>query len=112
MIDVYAFTDILPKTEKYNRVTQLQRSSSSIAANIAEGYGRYHYQENIQFCRQARGSLEETKNHLIAARDLKQVSKELSDPLIERCAEVRMLLNGYINSLRSRKISEHLTHRS
>lgn len=110
MIDVYAFTDILPSTEKYNRIDQLRRSSSSVSANIAEGYGRYHYQENIQFCRQARGSLEETKNHIIAARDLKQVPKELSDSLIERCVEVRMLLNGYINSLQSRKASEHLTH--
>ena len=43
--------------EKYNLTDQLLRSSRSIEAQIAEGYGRYHFQETIQYCRQARGLL-------------------------------------------------------
>jgi len=43
-----------PRSEQYRLVDQLLRASRSVTANIAEGYGRYHYQENIQFCRQAR----------------------------------------------------------
>ena len=54
-----------PKEEKYRLIDQILRSSRSVAANIAEGFGRYHYQENIQFCRQARGSLNETLEHLM-----------------------------------------------
>ena len=50
-------------------VDQLIRATRSITANIAEGHGRYHFQENIQFCRQARGSLTETLDHLICAQD-------------------------------------------
>jgi four helix bundle protein len=58
-----------PTEEKYRMIDQLIRTSRSITANIAEGHGRYHYQENIQFCRQARGSLSETLDHFICALD-------------------------------------------
>ena len=50
-----------PQEEKFRLTDQMIRASRSITANIAEGHGRYHYQENIQFCRQARGSL---KNYI------------------------------------------------
>jgi len=46
-----------PKEEKFRLSDQMIRASRSATACIAEGYGRFHYQENIQFCRQARGSL-------------------------------------------------------
>jgi len=51
-----------PSDEKYALTSQLKRSSRSVSDNIAEGFGRYHYQENIQFCRIARGSLTESLN--------------------------------------------------
>ena len=55
---------LLPPEEKWNLNQQLRRSSNSIPANIAEGYGRFYYQENIRFCYNARGSLEESLSHL------------------------------------------------
>ena len=55
----------LPQEEKYKLYDQIIRSSRSITANIAEGYGRYYYKENIQFCRISRGSLNETLEHFI-----------------------------------------------
>ena len=58
-----------PRSEQYRLVDQLLRASRSVTANIAEGYGRYHYQENIQFCRQARGSLYELIDHFSVALD-------------------------------------------
>ncbi len=93
MLDTYKFIKSLPKEEKFNRISQLMRSSSSIPANIAEGYGRYYYKENIAFCRKARGSLTETKNHLMAARDLKQAPEELCNQLIKQCNEVAKTIN-------------------
>lgn len=45
--------------EKYELVSQMRRASRSVTHNIAEGYGRFHYQENIRFCRISRGSLHE-----------------------------------------------------
>ena len=52
-------TITFPREEKYRLADQMIRASRSVTNNIAEGYGRFHYQENIQYCRQARGSLYE-----------------------------------------------------
>ena len=61
---------ILPPFEKRNLADQLRRASKSIPANIAEGHGRFYFRETVRFCYTARGSLSETENHLIAAKDL------------------------------------------
>lgn len=60
----------LPSAEKYNLGIQIRKAAVSTTANIAEGYGRFHYQEGIQFYRIARGSLYELKDHLISCHDL------------------------------------------
>lgn len=65
-----------PDYEKYNLTGQFLRSSKSPCSNIAEGYGRFHYQENIQFCRIAKGSLCETLNHLNDELDNEYISLE------------------------------------
>jgi four helix bundle protein len=92
-----------PNEEKYVLGNQVLRSSRSIGNNIAEGYGRYFYQENIQFCRIARGSLEETLDHLIIAFDEGYIStQDLTDfrSLHNDCLK---LLNGYISYLKKAK---------
>lgn len=103
MLKVYDFIEFLPEEEKYNRASQLRRAASSSPANIAEGYGRYHWQEAIQFCRQARGSVEEIHNHVLAAKDLKQAPAEACDNLCEICEKAKSLINGYIRFLRKQK---------
>lgn len=88
-----------PSEEKFKLTDQILRSSRSVTASIAEGYGRFHYQENIQFCRISRGSLCETFEHLITAFDEKFISAgELKEfkIQIDKCNKV---LNGYINYL-------------
>ena len=57
--EIYSLTKKLPVEEKFNLAGQMRRAATSLTNNIAEGHGRYHYQENIQFCRQSRGSLME-----------------------------------------------------
>jgi len=54
----------LPGEEKFRLADQIIRAARSVTNNIAEGYGRFHYQENIQFCRQSRGSLYELIDHI------------------------------------------------
>jgi four helix bundle protein len=54
----------LPTEEKYNVISQMRRAALSVTNNIAEGHGRYHFQENIQFLRQSRGSLDELLDDL------------------------------------------------
>lgn len=105
-LKVNILVKFLPKNE-YSLIDQIKRSSQSVAANIAEGHGRYHFQENIQFCRQARGSLEETRDHLIFIKDSGLIKKISSiDYLIELCFKTKALLNGYISYLKKCKISE------
>ncbi len=93
----------LPKEEQFRLTDQLKRASRSITANIAEGYGRYHYQENIQFCRQARGSLMECLDHLICATDEFYISKEQFMALEKDYQKIIKLLNGYISFLQEKK---------
>lgn len=93
----------IPKEEKYLLIVQIKASSRSVTANIAEGYGRFHYQENIQFCRQARGSLTETLDHLITAFDEEYIRDDLLKEMRIRYENCLKLLNGYIAYLKRRK---------
>ncbi len=68
---------LIPSQEKWSLVDQLRRSVQSIPANIAEGYGRFYYQEGIRFCYIARGSLEETFSHITLAQRMNYLSDEM-----------------------------------
>lgn len=100
---VYVISKRFPAEEKYVLTAQLRRAAISITANLAEGFGRYSYQENIQFCRQARGSVHEVRDHLIAALDAGYFSLEEWQPLVELAQSVTKLINGYIRSTRARQ---------
>ena len=95
-----------PFDEKYRLVDQIIRSSRSVTANIAEGHGVHHYQKNIQFCRQAKGSLSETLDHLIVAYDEGYIDEAQLNALRKSYEECRRLLNGYINYLKQKKSEE------
>jgi len=68
--EVWAIVNQWDDISKHTIGTQLIRSVDSIAANISEGFGRYHYKEAKQFCYYARGSLFETKAWLTKARKM------------------------------------------
>ena len=93
----------LPKEVKHNLDFQIRKASVSSTANIAEGYGRFHYQEGIQFYRISRASLYELKDHLLSCFDLNFIDETLKiegEFLIE---EAKKTLNGYINFVKSQK---------
>jgi four helix bundle protein len=94
---------LLPKEERFGLVDQIRRSSKSVGTNIAEGSGRFYYMDNVRFCYQARGSLDETINHLKVALDLGFCEKDLYDKLREQAEEIRRMLNGYITWLKTQK---------
>jgi len=94
---------LLPADEKWDLKDQIRRSSKSAMANIAEGHGRFYYQETVHFCYIARGSLEETFSHLITAHDLNYISDPLfshGDAIVREALQV---LNGYIAYLKKTK---------
>ena len=73
--DLKPFIDSLPKSEEYRLKDQIVRCLRSVTNNIAEGYGRFNYQENIQFCRISRGSLYEVIDHLLIAEEENYITK-------------------------------------
>lgn len=91
----------LPKDEKWDLADQIRRSSKSVGANLAEGYGRFYYKDRVRFCYNARGSL--TENHLIDARDLDYISNELCKQGRDLVSDSQRLLNGYIDYLKREK---------
>lgn len=106
-IEISKMIQDFPREEKYDLVSQVRRSSRSVTANIAEGYGRFHFQENIQFCRQARGSLYETHDHLITAFDEDYITDVMLKEFEMKVDEVLKVLNGYINYLKKAKNSNN-----
>ncbi len=92
-----------PIEERFRIVDQLLRSSRSVTANIAEGNGRYHYKENVRFCRQARGSLNEVLDHLICAHDERLITLEQLTSYQNHIIKCHKLLNGYIAYLKKSK---------
>lgn len=78
---------------------QMIRSSDSIAANIAEGYGRFHYKENKQFCYYSRGSVLETKTWLRKANSRKLITEDQHSLFITKLETIHIKLNAYIKSI-------------
>lgn len=108
---VYRLSSLFPPEEKHVLTRQIRRAAISVTANLAEGYGRYSYQENSQFCRLSRASVYEVRDHLYTAFDrgyLGRPAWESTDKLARRVIQV---LNGYIRAtqkLRNRRDSAQL----
>ena len=92
-----------PRDEKYGLVQDMRRASRSTTHNIAEGFGRFHYQENIQFCRHSRGSIHELIDQLITSLDEEYIDHHDYETERKIISKALALLNGYINYLSRRK---------
>ena len=93
----------LPPEEKWNLNQQLRRAALSVPANIAEGYGRFYYQDNVRFCYNPRGSLDEVLSHMTIAYEMNYFSAGLYRELVNQGNEVDRMLNGYIAYLKNSK---------
>jgi|SRR5580658_2202110 four helix bundle protein len=100
---IYKLAQKFPAEEKFGLASQAQRAAVSITANIAEGFGRYSYQENIQFCRTARGSAFEVRDHLITAEDQNYISASEHQNVDALAQRVIQTLNGYIRATKERQ---------
>jgi four helix bundle protein len=98
-VEIYQITKMFPKEELYGLTSQIRRSSSSIAANIAEGQGRRLSGEFKQFLGIARGSLLELETHIELAFRVGYITKEHFVKLQGIISEVGRILNGLMRSL-------------
>jgi four helix bundle protein len=99
VLEIYESTKGFPREEIYGVVSQLRRAASSITANIAEGFARFHFRDKAKFYYNARGSASEVQNFLLLSRDLKYMSMENCEKLLKESAEVSKLINGLIRSI-------------
>ncbi|MEK6682292.1 MAG: four helix bundle protein [Nitrospirota bacterium] len=99
VLEVYRVARLFPKEEIYGLISQLQRASVSIPANIAEGYERNHRKEYLQFLYIAKGSLGEVETYLSLAKDLGYLSEKDYLAVENKRVEASKLLKGLIKSL-------------
>ena len=103
-VEIYHLTEGLPRKEDYGLTSQIRRSALSIPGNIAEGFGRKHTKDKLNFYYDARGSLAETKSHLIYGYRVGYFSKTNFDKQAVNLEEVWRQLNTLISSLSRRGI--------
>lgn len=99
-IQVYNIVKMLPPSENFNLSLQIRRCVISITANIAEGFGRFHINDSMQFVRIARGSLFELKDHILSCITLKLLPEEQTSEILDQIGAVGRLMNGYLRYLR------------
>jgi four helix bundle protein len=78
---------------------QLVKAADSVAANISEGYGRFHYNESKHFLYYSRGSLHETKTWITKAKRRQLIADEIFVQLQKDIKTLTIKLNNYINSI-------------
>ncbi len=104
VVEIYMITKDFPNEEKYSTTDQMRRASSSVTANIAEGFGRQGIKEKIQFYYLSKDSLSELKNFLFIARDVGYLSEVKFNYLLENSNTVDKLLQGLIRKVKPSSI--------
>ena len=97
---IYSETKRFPREERFGLIDQVRRASVSIPANIAEGKGRYHQKEFLQFLYIARGSLYETITLIKTSASLRYLQMAQQEELLKQCQVILSQLSGLINSLK------------
>ena len=105
---IYHVAKNVPEIEKFGLASQIRRAAISLKNNLAEGHGRYHYPDQIEFTLQSRGSLEELVDDLNICEDERYFTDREVTALKEQGWRVRQLIDGYIRCLRQQTTSSAL----
>ena len=103
--EIYSISNKFPSTEVYGLSSQIRRASCSVSLNIAEGWGRSSTKNYIQFLRVSKASLMEVENCMLISKNLKYVTDDDTNVIVEKIVEITRMLNGLIKSLNN-KITE------
>lgn len=101
ILTIYKITIKFPKNEQYGLISQIRKAAISVSANIAEGFGRFHYKDKIKFYLQAKGSLLEVQNYIFLAQDLKYIDKENARMIFKQCNNILFQINSIIKKNRN-----------
>ena len=103
MQEIHSFCRSLPREEKFRLRDQIERSSSSVCDNIAEGYTTYYYNDKIKGFNIARKEAGETQNHIRKLSGKNYLKSQQSQKWVEEYEEVVRGINGYIRYIREKK---------
>ena len=106
---VYQLSRYFPKEEQFGLTNQLRRAAISVPSNIAEGSGRNHSKDSIQFFFIARGSLYEIETQLIISFDLEYISDSHLKEVLEQVTRCKKLINGFINYFQKQTTNQQPT---
>ena len=96
---IFKITDAFPKSELYGLTSQMRRAAVAIPSNIAEGAGRQHTKEFIQFLAIAEGSATELETQLIIAERLTFLNKTTHEEIAALQLEIFKMLRVLIKKL-------------
>lgn len=100
---IYEVTNTFPSSERFNLIKHLRECARNIPANIAEGFGRFHFQESVQFYRIARGSLNEIKSDIYCSFDASYINPEIEKEILLKIEKIAKMLNSLISSTKNLK---------
>lgn len=100
--ECYRVTTTFPKDELFGMTSQIRRAAASIPANIAEGQGRQHTKEFLNFLSVARGSLKEVETHLMLSQRVGLITRERLEPLLKLTDEISRMMSGLRKTLEKR----------
>ena len=100
----YALSRRFPRDELFGLTSQSRRAAASVAANIAEGYGRTSRSSYAQFLRIAQGSLKELETHLLLAERVGVAPRGSTDDLLEKTDELGRMLRSLISKVQTRPV--------
>ena len=106
---IYELTKSFPKEEQFGLISQIRRAAISIPSNIAEGCGRNHSKDSIQFFFIARGSIYELETQLTLAEDLGFISNEVAEVSLNQVTRCKKLINGFINYFQKQSNNQQRT---
>lgn len=98
-VQIYKLTENFPKKETYGIIDQMRRAAASVGANIAEGFGRFHYKEKIKFYYNSRGSVCEVQNFLFLSQNLGYADKEIARDIFVKYENLNKRINQFIKSV-------------
>ena len=108
VLKVYNETTKFPKEELFGITSQMKRAVLSVPANIAEGFGRYHYLDKAKFYLNSRGSLLELKSFVLIALELNFINGVKAEELIKDIDDLGVKLNNLIASTKRKATKQSL----
>jgi four helix bundle protein len=99
---IHALTESLPRKEDYGFTSQIRRSALSVPGNLAEGFGRRHTKDKLNFYYASRGSLAETRSHIIYGQNVGYFNGKDCEGLLACIEQIWKETNAVIKSLRGK----------